>query len=125
MDSPRIAAARELVDQLNTIFEDANLKARATIDALHVESLARNGVVVIGPPSLKFDGPWGAAEPAWELHVIAGPADNYLAAWGVIDFILQALLDAQLNLSKAEPGGYALTHSATLPTYTLTLNPLD
>jgi hypothetical protein len=121
-DVPRLDQAAELVLDIRAALDAAGLdKVHATVNAAEVPSGAPNGVVVVAAPKLDFAS-WGEPAVEWELHAIAGPADNYLAAWSVLDRILQALHAAALNLKRAEPGGYAQLNGPVLPSYTITLN---
>jgi len=124
MTSPRIQEADELVATVAAALESAGLdKATATADAGHVPSAARHGVVLVTPPTLSFPT-FHQVDTTWTLHVVAGPATDYLAAWATLDAILQALIDAQLNMDEAEPGQFAQANNApALPAYTITLNP--
>ncbi|RWZ52935.1 hypothetical protein ELQ90_03090 [Labedella phragmitis] len=124
--SDRITAAHELVADITNALEAAGLEdARATLNALEVPSGARHGVVVVSPPTLDFSSSWGDPTASWELHIIAGPPDNYLAAWERIDTIIDALVAGHINLKSAEPGQFQPTQGPALPAYTLTTHPLD
>lgn len=124
MPAPRIERAQRLVDELRDVLDAAGLdKVIATFDAQRVPSGSRNGIVVVGPPKLTFAPPFTEAE--FSLHVIAGPADNYLAAWERIDTIIAALDAGGINLADGEPGAYEVMNGSPIPAYTLTLNDLD
>lgn len=126
MTAPRLQQAAALVtDVRGALDADGLHKVTATTDAALIPSGARHGVVVVAAPELTFAGPFGDVQAAFELHVIAGPADNYLAAWETIDGIIQALVDGDINLAAGKPGAYAAIDGSTLPAYTLTLNDLD
>lgn len=121
----RIEQGAALVLKLAAALEVAGLdKALATLDAAHVASGSRYGVLVVSPGTLTFED-WGEPSMAWEVHVIAGPANDYLAAWDKIDAMIQALVVAQINLRSGEPGQFQPLVGEPLPAYTLTLNPLD
>jgi hypothetical protein len=124
MSSPRIQEAAELVETISAALAAAELdQVTATTDAGKVPSASRNGVVLVAPPALAFPT-WTQVETTWTLHVVAGPATDYLAAWATIDAIIQALFDAQtLNFDEAEPGQFAQQNGSPLPAYTITLNP--
>ncbi|MDJ1115342.1 hypothetical protein [Microbacterium dauci] len=125
MASPRIERAEQLVDEIRAALDAADLpKVLSTLDSKHVESAARHGVVLVAAPRLTFDGPFGDVQTAYELHVVAGPADNYLAAWERIDQIIDVLA-GRINLATGEPGGFQPLRGETIPAYTLTLNDLD
>lgn len=126
MATPRLDAADDLVAEVQAALAAAGLvKAHATKNAAEIPSGARYGVVVVSPPALTFDT-WTSTTATWELHLVAGPANDYLAAWATLDGLIEALVAAGINVAKAEPGGYAPSAQAPiLPSYTLTLNPLD
>jgi len=124
--APRLAQAARIVADVRDALDAADLdQVVATLDAADVPSGERHGIVVVAAPKLTFDGPFGDVQTAFEVHVIAGPADNYLHAWERIDTIVQALVDGRLNLRSGEPGGYEAMHGDPLPAYTLTMNDLD
>jgi hypothetical protein len=124
--SKRIDAAHELVEDIKAALEAAGLKdATATLNALEVPSGARHGIVVVSPPTLDFASSWGDPTSSWELHIIAGPADNYLAAWDRIDLMIDALVAGHINLKTAEPGQFQAAQGPALPAYTATTHPLD
>lgn len=126
MTSPRLAQAETLRAALADALTAAGmLKALATLDAGDVPSGSRHGVVVVSAPSLNFENSWTDAVATFEVHVIAGPAADYLAAWETIDLIIDALHKAQINIATGVPGAYQPHQGAPLPAYTLTLNPLD
>jgi hypothetical protein len=123
--SPRIEKARALVRRIRDALDDAELgKVMATIDARDVESGARHGIVVVSPPKLTAPT-FRYVELEWELHVIAGPATDYLAAWARIDTIIQALIDADVELTDAEPGQFQPHRGEPLWAYTATLTESD
>ncbi|MBZ4486278.1 hypothetical protein [Microbacterium sp. cx-55] len=126
MTAPRIERAQRLVSELRDVLDAADLSdVIATLDAAEVPSGARHGIVVVAAPKLSFDGPFSMVGAVYEVHVIAGPSDNYLAAWERIDTIIQALVEGHVNLSSGEPGGYEPMRGDTIPAYTLELNDLD
>ena len=123
MTSPRILQVQDLVKQLQAAVTAAGLtKVTVGYDAAKVPSAARYGAVVAGPPRLTAET-FGELVATFEVHVIAGPADNYLVAWDTIDTIIEALFAGQINIKAAEPGQYAALNGPPLPAYTLTLNP--
>ncbi|WP_104136573.1 hypothetical protein [Cryobacterium sp. Y62] len=125
MASPRIEQGLALVTLLQAALTDAGLtKAIATMNAAEVPSGSRYGVVVVAAPELDF-ATWNDPTPLWEVHVVAGPATDYLAAWDTIDTIIQAFVVAQINLKTGTPGQYQPFQGVALPAYTLSLNPLD
>jgi hypothetical protein len=125
MAAPRLEQAAALVADVQAALAAADLpKALATLDANKALSASRHGAVIVGPPDLTFPT-WGECLPEFELHVIAGPAADYLAAWDKIDQIIEALALAHINLASGKPGQYQPLQGPALPCYTLTLNPLD
>lgn len=125
MTTPRIERAIQLEAELLAILQGEGLEeVTVTRNALDVPSGARHGVIVVSPPAITF-GTWGEGDAEWELHAIAGPADNYLHAWATLDSILHALEVGALNMKRAEVGGYQPLKGEVLPAYTITLNPLD
>lgn len=125
MDAPRLAAARDLVEDVRAALDAADLEqVMATLDGINVGSGVRHGIVVVSPPSFAFPT-WAEPVVTWELHAIAGPATDYLAAWEKLDAILEALAAGHINIAKAEPGGFAQPNGPAIPSYTITLNPLD
>lgn len=126
MTAPRIQQAKALVASLRDALDAADLEAvTVTTDALLIPSGARQGIVVVAAPELDFSAGFGHVATAWEIHVIAGPADNYLAAWERIDTIIQAFVDGDVNLANGKPGAYGAHDGQTIPCYTLTTNDLD
>lgn len=92
-----------------------------SLDFGDVASGSRHGIVLLTPPTLTSEN-YALLTPQWEVHIIAGPANNYLAAWSRIDWILQALFDANLNIERAEPSNFPSKDAGTLPAYSITLN---
>lgn len=126
MNTPRIAQAEALCAAVRAALDAAALtRVGATLDATEVAHGLVPGIVVVSAPKLTFDGAFGDVQAEYELHVIAGPVDDYLQAWGYIDVIIQALVDADINLRSGEPGAFELQYGDAVPCYTLTLNDLD
>lgn len=124
--APRIVRALALVDELQTILTTAGLtKVTVTIDENKVLSGARHGVVIVLPPDLTFEPPYGDVQAAYELLIVAGPHDNYLVAWDRIDNIIQAFVQADVNLAEAKPATYEPLNGDPLNAYTVTLNDLN
>ncbi|SDH16127.1 hypothetical protein SAMN04515691_2987 [Leifsonia sp. 98AMF] len=117
--------AHELVEDVRAALDAAGLEdVHATLDAGEIPSAARAGVVCVSAPTITFES-WSEPAMAFELNAVAGPADNYLAAWARLDLILNALHAGQLNLKRAEPGGFAQLNGPVLPAYTITTNDLE
>lgn len=123
MGTPRIDYARELIAELRTMLDAADLaQVMVSIDPLDIPSGARHGIVVISPPDLTFTT-YTQTEAAYELAAIAGPADNLLAAWERLDGILEALRVGGLNMDTARGDMFAPKNGQPLPGYTITLHP--
>jgi hypothetical protein len=124
--SPRLQQAEALVTVIREALDASGLTAvHVTIDAGEVASASREGAVVVAAPELTFAGRFGEVQAAFEVHVIAGPPDNYLVAWDRIDLIIQAMVVGGVNLRDGKPGGWQPRTGSTLPAYTLVLNDLD
>lgn len=123
MASPRYDEAEQLVATIQAAVA-ALPSVTVTLDPGEVPSGSRSGVVLVTPPDLAFPT-WDETESTWELVVVAGTLTNYLAAWKLIDSIIDAIETAQsVNLDSAEPGRFQPpNNAAALPAYTLTLNP--
>lgn len=125
MTSPRIEHAEALVLQLKSILTAAGLpEVVCSLRVQDADSGARHGVVVVAPPEMKFEAPFGDVQIEFEVYVIAGPATNYIAAWDRIDTIIQAFVDADVNLKDAKPTTYEPHRGDPLNAYVLTLNEL-
>lgn len=123
MATPRIDQAEAMKTDLRGMLDDATLdKVTVSLDPLDIPSGARHGIVVISPPDLTFTT-FTQTEAAYELSVIAGPADNMLAAWRTLDAIIEALRVGGLDLATARGDMFKPQHGSPLPGYTLTLNP--
>lgn len=125
MTSPRIEQAEALVAQLKQVLAAAGLpEVVCSLRVQDADSGARHGVVVVAPPELTFDAPYGDVQIEFEVYVIAGPATDYIAAWDRIDTIIQAFVDADVNLKDAKPTTYEPHQGHALNAYVLTLNEL-
>lgn len=124
MATPRIDAAEQLRDTIREVLDAQGLtEAMATIDAADIKSGSRHGVVVIAPPDLAFPT-YTQTEATYELSVIAGPADNLLAAWKKLDAILEALRLSDIPIESARGDLFRPVHGDPLPGYSLTLSPV-
>ena len=134
MTSPRHQQALDLVERIQSIIDAVNdpdplvpdglqdaEKITVTIDPTLVPSGSRHGIVLVALPTLSSPN-FAAIDVKWEVHVIAGPADNWIAAWDRIDSILQVLFDGNVNIDSAEPANYPALNGPPIPAYTLTLN---
>lgn len=123
----RLDKARALVTEVRAVLDAADLEqVMADVDAARVPSGSRHGIVIVSPPELDFEGYFEAAL-TWELHVIAGPSGDYLAAWDRIDQIITALEASPLPLKSAKPGSWQGLDRGQppIPAYTITLHPTD
>jgi len=119
MAVPRVDRAAELVAELRGYLDAADLpKVMATLDARDIGSGARHGIIVVSPPRLKFPT-WNQVLAEWDVHVIAGPPDNYLAAWALIDTIVDTLHAAGLPMETAEAGQFEPLAGPPLWAYTI------
>ena len=122
MTSPRILQAQQIVAQIEAIIADSDLdKITVTLDSKLVPSGSRNGVILVGLPDLRSDN-FATLAPSWTVNIIAGPPDNYLAAWDRIDTILEVLFQGELNIDTATPSNFPALTGAAIPAYTLNLN---
>jgi hypothetical protein len=132
MPRNRLQAAAELQADVLAALTAAGMAGQnvanpvhVTLDARTIESAARGrGAVLIQPPTLEFET-WAATTATWELVVIAGPADNPLAAWAAIDPIIAALEVSALPIKTGTPAEFAPVHGPVLPAYAITTQPLD
>lgn len=123
MAQPRIDYANEMAADLRRMLDDAGLQAvHVTLDAREIPSAARDGVIVIAPPDLTFTT-FTQTEADYELSAIAGPAENILHAWGILDSIIEALRVGGLDMASARGDMFKPKDSQPLPGYTITLNP--
>ena len=111
--------ARALEARLSEILEPHG--GFATLDYGLIPSGSRYGVAVIPPPELKFPTR-DEKTPTWDVHLIAGPARDPIAAWGTLDVLMEALLSSSLPIVAAKPANYSIKGSEPLPAYTLTIN---
>lgn len=124
----RLDKAKALVAEVQAALDAAPdlEKVLASIDAAIVPSASRHGVVIVSAPDLEFELFGDEAAITWELHVIAGPPGNYLAAWERIDQIITALAESSLPLYRAKPGAFQPDSTGpAIPAYTVTLHPTD
>lgn len=120
MTTPRIVDAGLLVERLELALEGIP-GATATLDYAKATNGARRGVALVTPPRLKF--PAGTVyEAAWPVHLVAGPARDPEAAWEKLDLMLEAVLEAGLPVTEAEPSAYNTAQGESLPAYTITIN---
>lgn len=115
--------ARELVRQITEVDAPG---VHVTLDATEVYAHARGGVILVQLEKITYPA-WSPAEPetSFQVHIIAGPHDQPLAAWQRIDAITGVLHAGGLNIATATPTSFAPGTGPALPAFTLDLNPLD
>ena len=120
---PRLHTAQQLVERIQALLtaDEATAKVHATMNPDEITSGATNGVVMVSLPTLSSPN-FAQLDVKWEVHVISGPANNWLAAWDRLDTILEVLFEGQLNIDTAEPANYPAKNGPALPAYTITLN---
>ncbi len=119
----RVTYARELADRMTAALDTPELvNVLVTLDALKIPSAARNGVIHIAPPGLRFPT-FTQVESTFEVTIISGPPQDVVTAWERLDRIIDALVTARLDLASAEPDYFVTKNGTGYPAYTLTLNP--
>lgn len=121
MRTPRIDAAEQLRTRIETALKSELPDAIATLNSLEVGSAARHGAALIIPPELEF--PTGGTEfnASWQVHLVAGPARDYLQAWPLLDWMIEILLEHGFPITKATAASFQPQMGDTLPAYTLTI----
>lgn len=122
--SARITRGQQLRDQIDGMLVAAGLPdVVVTLDVGRAHNGYRNGFVLVVPPRLNFTT-WTEVEETWTLQIAAGPYDDPLAAWAVLDGILEALREGRLNMADAEPNPIqVVSNEPAWPGYVVTLNP--
>lgn len=116
---PRVRRATAVADTIRDTLADAGLAdVVVTIDSRDIPQWAPAGAVAILPPRMTFPT-YDSTTVAFDVVVTAGPPDQYLAAWDLMDRIIAALAPA-MDLRDAEPASFQPTAGPTLPAYTLT-----
>lgn len=122
--SRAIDRAEALVAEVLHLLTAEAIEATVTTDALAIPAaLAVGPVVAIQPPKLKYPAPYPSIEATWELFVIAGPYADRLAAWRVIDPIIEAL-QLPLDIDTADPANFQHPSMPEYPAYVLTFTEL-
>lgn len=122
MSAPRVARGAQLLVQLRELFAELTPTPLVTDDARKLDTAPTlPGIVVLFPaPTLTFPAP-GVVLAAWQLAIVAGPADDERRAWQRIDELVEALR-GQLPIESAEPGVRPRPDNPVpLPGYTLTI----
>ena len=127
MSTPRIEYANLLAGEISALLVAADLpKVIVSLDIRNIPSGARDGIVVIMPPDLDFPT-FAETEASHELAVVAGTVGNLLAAWEILDAIIEALRPLNLygSLDTATADMFAPKDSPQLPGYTVKLHPVS
>ncbi|GEM_PF-1978684 len=122
MNTPRYSQYLEYKQACEQAFEASGLgKVHVTADAGEIMSASRHGVLIFPPPELTFPT-YEMHEVAWEAIAIAGPADDLEHAWRTLDSMLEALIQANLDMRGATPDSFTVHGSPALPGYLITFN---
>lgn len=120
---PRYRHGLALREACRAAFDAAGLdQATVTSNPLDIPSGAVHGVLVIAAPDLTFPT-FDQYEETFEGVAIAGPADNLDHAWLTLDRMVEALLQANLNLRDATADTFTPHGSLPLAGYAITFNP--
>lgn len=122
MATPRYDQYLEYKTAIETALAAAGLsKVTVTAESTDIASGSRHGVLVFPPPELSFTT-FEIYEATWEAIAIAGPADNLTHAWKTLDGMIEALFQANINMSTATPDTFSAKNSLPLPGYLITFN---
>lgn len=128
MTKPTLVLAQEaLVARLQTIIDGADPvefdveKVLVTNDAGLVESASREGCILVDLPNLSSEN-FAILTLQWDVHVIAGPPTNPLAAFDRLAQIIDVMFAAELNIDTGRPASWPGLNGSSLPAYTITLN---
>lgn len=119
--APRLAAAHRLRDMLTAALSAEIDGALATLNTAEVASAARAGVALVMPPALRFPTSSTEFDADWPVHLVAGPARDYVQAWQTLDQMLEVLLTEGFPITRAEPSAFQPQQGEQLPAYTLTI----
>lgn len=97
-------------------------RAVATRDGRKMTSaqVSRNGGVLVTIPSVDYPT-YGEAVAEWHLYLVAGPLDRPLEAFDRLDGLLDALLAADLPITRAEPAAFNPIDGQPLPALDITM----
>lgn len=119
-----IERARELLAEIDEVLVLAALesKVETTIEFSAIPSILDSGTaaVTVLPSRQKFPN-YTHTEHEWTVLVVAGPIQDQVAAWELIDQIIAALKDP-LDIEAAEPADYQTPNGPGYPAYTLTMS---
>lgn len=110
-----LEAAREIVNQLNTCFTKAGVKATATLDPTEVSPRvhANQVAAIVTAPDYRFTG-ITTAEAEWEIWLISPGAQDLEGAWETLETSLEAFREV-LQVTKVKPATYQPANGATYP----------
>jgi hypothetical protein len=110
-----LEAAREIVNQLNTCFTKAGVKAIATLDPTEVSPRvhANQVAAIVTAPDYRFTG-ISTAEAEWEIWLIAPGAQDLEGAWETLETALEAFR-AEFQVTEVKPATYQPANGATYP----------
>lgn len=120
------ASVREEREALMDLLTDAagDLVDAVTIDAQEARPLPGKAVMLIGPPTITFEG-YQFQERIWTVNVIAGTTATQVQALDIITPVVERLWERKVNMRSAKPATYSLAGGGNLAAYELTLNPLE
>lgn len=119
-----IERARELLEEIAEVLVSAALddEVETTSDFKAIPGILNAGsaAVTVLPSRQKFPT-YVHTEHEWTVLVVAGPIQDQVAAWELIDRIIAALKDP-LDIEAAEPADYQTPNGPGYPAYTLTMS---
>lgn len=110
-----LEAAREIVNQLNTCFAKAGVKAAATLDPTEANPRvhANQVAAVVTAPDYRFTG-ITTSEAEWEIWLIAPGAQDLEGAWETLETALEAFRQ-EFQVTEVKPATYQPANGATYP----------
>lgn len=110
-----LEAAREIVNQLNTCFTKAGVKAAATLDPTEVSPRvhANQVAAIVTAPDYRFTG-ITTVEADWEIWLIASGAQDLEGAWETLENALEAFRQ-EFQVTGVKPATYQPANGATYP----------
>lgn len=110
-----LEAAREIVNQLNTCFTKAGVKATATLDPTEVSPRvhANQVAAIVTAPDYRFTG-ITTVEADWEIWLIAPGAQDLECAWETLENALEAFRQ-DFQVTEVKPATYQPANGATYP----------
>lgn len=118
-----LEAADRMAAAVNTALAAAESKAKATTDDAKAEALAnRGGVVLIGPPRLRWDRLDDQPVRSWRVTCAVRDGAGGRRAWADLDDLVRVVAGV-LYVESADPTQWRPTAAADpLPAYLLTLS---